>query len=372
LDIDINLAILKVLRSDYRGVAADIQQLLYVSNSASEESFVEGLENTVESEYKIKLPSVETLRFAADYYFDFGDLLRSAEIYSYINDEKANLRQADALFLAGLNENAISIWTILAGTGNERSLYNLAVITQEKNEDASFFLEKLSNVSDFSDSNINSIQFGLIRYSRLLDLPRAGNILNNTTKLSPADFPFIDLEINKRFSAVWSLNRQIAETWLLLDRHGDNEDLNRWAAWHFFFQRRFDEIPIFLDRLASKNSTWLDFYRALKMMNDGNLQTAENTLLSIPEANAEWYVNANLGRIYEELRSPSRALIQYELAASKLQVDLHQNRKTASRIQQRIARCFTALGRPSEATRVLLYALDLDPDNLSARLELGM
>jgi hypothetical protein len=47
-----------------------------------------------------------------------------------------------------------------------------------------------------------------------------------------------------------------------------------------------------------------------------------------------------------------------------------QIKKTASRIQQRIARCFVAMGRQSEAMRVLFYALDLDPGNLSARVDL--
>jgi hypothetical protein len=47
-----------------------------------------------------------------------------------------------------------------------------------------------------------------------------------------------------------------------------------------------------------------------------------------------------------------------------------EDRKTAAKIQLRIAKCFSASERPSEAWRALEYALDLDPDNLTTRLEL--
>jgi tetratricopeptide (TPR) repeat protein len=100
-------------------------------------------------------------------------------------------------------------------------------------------------------------------------------------------------------------------------------------------------------------------------MVDGNLDTAENILLSIPFNEADWFVHANLGRIYEERRSASRALTQYEQAALKA-----QDNKTAARIQLRIARCLSVLGRNNESRRAILTALDLDPENMSARLEL--
>jgi tetratricopeptide (TPR) repeat protein len=351
--ITINLAILKIIRGDFRGANADIQVML----------------NTISDE----LPaSMDFLRFAAEFHYDFGDLLRSAEIFSMINDDEANVRQADALYLAGYRESAIGIWNLMADVQSESSLYNLALIALEMNNftRAIQLLEKLNNLEIIR--NKNNRQFGLIRYSRLLDFPAAALTLQTNKFFPPAEFLYIDLEICKRHTQVWNLDRRIAETWLLLDRHHDNEEIHKWATWHFFFQRRFDEIPILINRLRAKDfsPSWINLYRALHQMNAGNLQAAENLLLSIPADEADWTVYANLGRIYDGLLSPSRALIQYELAAAKLQSDIQQNPKNASIVQQRIARCFTSLGRHSEAIRVLLYALDLDPDNMSARLDL--
>ncbi|MCL2806377.1 MAG: hypothetical protein FWD26_10610 [Treponema sp.] len=347
-EISINLAILKIMRSDFRGAMFDIQMLLNREPS---------LEHTSNA-----------LKFAADYHYDFGDIIRSAELFSLLNDEVSYARQADALYLAGFHDSAISIWKMLSQSDQpliETSLYNLSVTEPVQ---AHLYLEKLNSIENIS--NINARQFGLIRYSRLHEMPRAAFILQSNSNLSPSNFPYIDLEICKRYAREWGLDRQIAQTWMLLDRHSENEDLYKWAAWHFFFQRRFDEIPVFLDRfeLQAFASQWVNVYRAIYLMNEGNLEAAENILLSITPDDSFWFANANLGRIYEEYRSPSRALLQYELAASKLQ--LTQNQKTASRIQQRIARCFISLSRPSEAIRVLLYALDLDPLNISAQLEL--
>jgi len=65
------------------------------------------------------------------------------------------------------------------------------------------------------------------------------------------------------------------------------------------------------------------------------------------------------------MRTFGRALEQYKLAAENL-----QNDKVAARIQIHIARCFTALKRQADARQALLYALELDPDNLTASLEL--
>jgi tetratricopeptide (TPR) repeat protein len=100
-------------------------------------------------------------------------------------------------------------------------------------------------------------------------------------------------------------------------------------------------------------------------MREGGLNAAGDILKQIPAQDADWPVLANLGRIYESELSHARALECYELAAAKA-----PNPIAASRIQLRIARCLGALGRSGEVRRVLEYALDLDPENINARLEL--
>jgi len=346
--VTINLAIMKILRGDIPQAAADIQTILHSPS-----------------------PAADSLRFAAEFFYDFGDLRRSAEIFSSIGDEKARIREADALYLAGFYDSARSIWSMLADDNppNERSLYNLGVTAEESGPAAAWF-EKLINIGAANADSVpapDERQFGLIRYSRLLDFPQAVAALERTEGLNPRLYPFVDLELCRRQFQRYELGRQLAETWLLLDRHDENEDLYRWAAWLFLFQRDFGETKILLNRMDSLQFTqpWAMVTRAVQLMIDGDLETAEEILRSIPAEDDQWIVYANLGRILETQRFYGRALEQYELAAGKI-----ENQKTAAIVQLRIAKCFSALGRPAEALLALEYALDLDPDNLSIRLEL--
>jgi len=360
--ITINLAIMKILRGDIPAAASDIQTILHSPS-----------------------PFTETLRFAAEFYYDFGDLERSAEIFSHIDDEKARIREADALYLAGFRDSARSIWYMLANNNmpNGRSLYNLGVTAKESEEAAAWY-KKLVDLNITNADNLPAPdvrQFGLIRYSRTLDFPQAIEALEKTEGLDPHLHPFIDLELCKRQSSGRELGRQFADTWLLLDRHSENEYLYRWASWLFLFQRNYGELSILLDRIdhfqndhlnehLQYEQPWAKTIKAIQMMFDGNLEAAEETLRSIPLEDAQtqgiqWLIYANLGRIMETQRSHGRALEQYELAAYKT-----ENPQTRAKIILRIARCLSILGRPEEARRALEYALDLDPGNLSARLEL--
>jgi hypothetical protein len=349
--INLNLVILRALRNDHHGAAAEIQAML-------------------NSPYL----SENILRFAAEFHYDFGNLLRSAEIFSFINDERAMIRQADALYLAGYTDMAATIWNILSGYLNETSLYNLAV-TSDDSRQAAIFLEKLANINtDQTGNNYPSLarQFGIVRFSRFLDYSHAVFLLNNSINLSPLNFPYIDLEICRRLAQEHNIERKMAETWLLLDRHDKNEDLYKWAAWHFFFQRNFTEIEILINRMEqlSLSARLIDIYRVLFLMHTGNLDAAETILRSIPDEDADWTVYANLGRILEAVHSPARAIEQYNMAAAKLQLSMPLNNRTAARLYMNIARCYSAISRPIEAIRYLQYALNLDPFNLTAQFEL--
>ena len=339
--VTMNLALLRTIRGQYRDALSDIHLLL---NSFS--------------------PSIDALRLAAEYHYDFGDLSRSAEIFSMINDERAMIRQADALYLAGYTEMAAALWIILSSNYNETSLYNLAVISKT-DEEALPFLEKLIDLPFIS--NKESRQFGLIRYSRFLDYNKAISLLQNTVKFSPDDYPYIDLEICKRHAKEQILRRQIAETWLLLDRHENNEELYKWAFWHFFFQRSYDEIAILLDRIKFTpfEGSWIDSYKAIYLMSEGNLNEAYEILNTLSKEDSPWHVYANLGRIWETFLSSGRAIDQYQLALAKA-----PDPKKRGKIQLQIARCYNSVNKPIEARKAYLNTLELDPDNLSARLEL--
>jgi len=340
--VNVDLAILKALRADYRGAAADIQNML-------------------NSHIFLSDPA---LFFAAEYFYDFGDLLRSAEIFNMIDGEKALVRQADALYLAGYTDMSRYIWSILSAYSNENSLYNLALTTNDT-EEAILYLEQLVSLDSVSDNGI--FQFGLIRYSRLLDNERALFVLQNTGGISPARFPFVDLEICRRGAQSQEGGRQAAEAWLLLDRHPENEDLYRWVSRLFFFQRFYSEAKILMRRAEQLKfeGQWVPLYNAVLLMNEGDIDTAQEILRSIPPQNADWPVSANLGRILEAQRSQTRAIEQYEAAVEKA-----ENPKIAARILLRIARCSLTLGYTNEARRTLEHALELDSENLSVRLEL--
>jgi tetratricopeptide (TPR) repeat protein len=341
-EIIIDLIILKIIRGDIQSALSDIQTMMYL------------------------IPSSDSLRLAAEFYYDFGDLERSAEIFSLIDDEKALSRQADALYLAGYEQNARMIWSMLSDSNNNRSLYNLG-FTSKENDEAADWYEKLINLDSSYITDPSIREFGLIRYSRLLETAQAISSLRNAKDITFSGNPFVDLEIIRRQTPNWEIGRQIAETWLLLDRHEGDENMYRWAAWLILFQRNYSEIRILLNRMEMLqiDYQWVKIYKAIQLMFDGDIETAEEILRSIPVDEAEWTVNANLGVILEALRSASRALEQYQLAFSKI-----QNPKTAARIQTRVARCYVILNRPSDAMFALIHALELDPENLTARLEL--
>jgi tetratricopeptide (TPR) repeat protein len=320
--------------------------------------------------------SPEFIRFAAEYFYDYRNPLGAAELFSRLDTEEALSRQADALWLAERPAAARNLWALLAsppaGSASggpsagiaARSLYNLA-LSAEDPEKAAALLKRLLDLPPAS-ANLRartSFVSGRIRYSRLVNAPLGLAVLEEGLKSFPGE-PLLELELLKRRGESWEPDRVIAETWRLLGRYPGNEDLSRWAAWYFAFQRRPGETALLL-RNAARQGARLSLYEALICMAEGKLEQAGDILRAVPPETAGWEVSANLGRIYESFRSPAAALEYYETAAAKV-----RNRQEAARIQLCIARCFRALGRDRESRRVLEYALELDPGNLRARLEL--
>jgi hypothetical protein len=395
-----NMAMVKLLKGDSAGAAAEIQSVLGYSASSAPQAAEPS-------------PSAPFLRFAAEYFYDFGELPRSAELFSRLPDEAALLRQADALWLAGYAGSARAVWSMLAAPGangeasavnaglSARSLYNLA-LTAENRDEAAALLEQLvalpragaANAPVSGDAGGLSRQYGLIRYSRLLDAPRATAILEaygdragDGAETGPAAPALLELEILRRRTEIAGTGRLAAETWLLLGRYPEMENLYQWGAWFFDHQRNYGETAVLLKTAARRefNGQWIAMHEALQQLRNGNPDGAENLLVSVSAGTAEWAAAANLGRILESRHAPARALEFYEIAAAALQGksagaaewgDWDQTgelrrRERASRIQFRIAQCLKTLGRAGESRRALEYALDFNPDNLNARLELG-
>jgi len=334
-----DLAILKILAGDIPSAAIDIQAALNA------------------------FPSPGLIRLAAEYFFDFGDLLRAAELFSQLPDETSLSRQADALWLAGYIDNARAIWALQT---QNRPLYNLALSAPTQEEETAL-LERLAAQSRSEERGGHDAirQFGLIHLSRLLDAPRAVTLLDAE---KDAD-PLIGLEILKRRTETAEVARVIADTWLMLGRYPETEYLYEWGAWYFDLHRNYPETALLLRAAARQQLSgyWVDFHQALQYIRESNLNGAAD-LLAAASADGDWAASANLGRVLEASLAPARALEQYQRA---LAVVIEFDQSIASRIQVRIANCLRNMGRISDSRNALEYALEIDPDNLTARLELN-
>jgi tetratricopeptide (TPR) repeat protein len=369
-----NLALLRLVRGDYRGAEAQLQG--------------------------ISRPEIPELwNFLGEYYYDFGDPLRAAEIFNRAGGGEALLRSADALWLGGKTGNARNIWRALgaetgaaegpgAGPGDSggplrlRSLYNLAMSAPSAGErDSWFALLYQAGREEAAPRRTPWYQYGLIGHSRTLAPYEALAILDlrepeedgpedgGAEESGPGARALRDLEILRRRGELWHTDRTVAETWALLGRYPGDGRLYQWAAWYFEHQRRYDEMAVLVKNAGYRGirEPWLDLHAGLRDMEAGRLDQAEKGLraLSARPGNRLWQAEANLGLIMERRHAPGGALEQYEIALSRAGTG-----KAASRLQLRAAGCLRALGRAEESRRALRYSLDLDPDNLAARLEL--
>jgi tetratricopeptide (TPR) repeat protein len=336
----INAALLHLLRGDTEGAASWVVLLL------------QGPE-----------PSGRAHQFAAEFFYNNGNPLRAAEFFARFTDPWSLSRQADSLWLAGYPDGAYGIWSALAASEEIpdpiviRSLYNLASLTEDVKAKTNYFERLLLKAPEDAPA--------FLGYSRLFNRARAIDML--MTVDPKQEKPLLDLELLRRRLEQWELPRSAAETWMLLSRHPWDERLYRWGAYFFERQRQYNESALLLKqaRMSGMNGSWLDLHEALACIREGRLNDAETLLQKASQDSGSWQVFANLGLLEESRRAVSSALRFYETASS-----LIKNNVDAAGIQVRIARCLRSLGRDQEIRRVLEYAIDLDPDNLNALLEL--
>jgi tetratricopeptide (TPR) repeat protein len=348
----INLALLKLLRRDYAGAEA---QVLGISRGGTG----------------------EWEAFLGEYYYDFGDPSRAAEIFSRSAGERGLLRSADSLWLGGKIENARNIWltfrTAPAGPGF-RSLYNLGASATEAGEREKWFgLLYQAGEENPALREEPCYGYGLIAHTRSLAPREALDILEGRARRQGPPGPeeaLRDLEILRRRGEFWTIERTAAELWMLLGRYPEDSRLYQWAAWYFDYQRLREDSAVLIRTAGYRGirGPWLELSAALGDLETGRLEEAEEGLRSIVSGTGGpsiWQAEANLGLLLEARHAPAEALMHYETAAAGV-----RDRREASRLQLRIAGCLRALGREEESRRALLYSLDLNPANLAARLEL--
>jgi tetratricopeptide (TPR) repeat protein len=380
--------------------------------------------------------SPQTSLFGGEFFYDHGNYYKAAELFSVFTDDRFLARQGDALWLGNFVDQARGLWRIAAsgGSGGQlgqapgeriepegakseaspaeepgavkaRSLYNLASSSPDAQEEGRWLELLFAANAEYPPGRI----FGIIRYSRLAPADRALAILEQTDQ----DEGLFALELLRRKSEEWTVDRTVAETWLLLNTHNNDGRLFEWAVWYFDFQRRYEETALAL-RNAGINRVegpWSGLHRAFAQVREGHLEEAEKTLRSIVRSPGEragrapgrrqqplWQASADLGLILDIRNMPREALEYYETAAGQLfaggrlfpesadaggaenvpnaetargipAAGTSPERRDAARVQIRIAGALRTLGREEESRRALDYALDLDPENLEARLE---
>ncbi|MDR0628154.1 MAG: tetratricopeptide repeat protein [Treponema sp.] len=346
-------SLIRILQGDIPGATVQIQELLQGANPPD--------------------LTVELVRYAGEFFYDYGNPLRAAELFSLFSDETSLSRQADALWLAGHRSGAQNLWTVLISPnhpGKEipdvspdikiASLYNLAATAQTSEEERGY-VERL--LAESPDSHAFRV-YGVLRYTRLLDTSQSIRILEGEQGQNQ---PLIELELLRRRRPGLSLDQAVAETWLLLNRYPTDERLYRWGAYFFDYQRRYTETALLIKNARSYQveGSWIPIHDSLHLLMEGRLEEAEERLTAILSEDPIWQVPANKGLILEARRAPAAALEYYQRAAS-----LITETEAAARVQFRIGHCLRILGRDRESRQAFERTLELNPHYLNARLEL--
>lgn len=363
-DLITDLVILRIFRGDIPGATEQLNTLIRQPAAVS--------------------GNPEFLRLAAEFFYDYDNPLRAAELFSQFSDEQSMARQADALWRAGYVSGARNLWTLLLSPKQSeeggsyvseeiktRSLYNLATTTEDSKEkiaDLERFLaqgpELVDNFGDGQDGGQSYYTYGTIYYTRLLDTPQSILILE---KEQTGFNPLLDLELLRRRGEMWPVDKTMAETWLLLNRYPEDPRIYQWACYFFDRQRRYEETALLMKEADHRqiNDTWTALHESVRLIREGRLEEAEQRLIAIAPPQVTWQVPANMARILEIRHDPAGALEYYETAST-----LVQEKKSAAEIRFRISRCFSALDQAQESRRALEQALQFDPEYFSARLEL--
>jgi hypothetical protein len=363
----VDAAILNILENNYSAAAARLGPLWDAAPASADRG--------------------KTDEFLAQYAYDFGNLVRAAEIWTNKAGSEDLARAADALFLAGRTENARQMWSLLAGGAAAdavertpkairlRSLYNLAGSAAQE-ADAAAPLDALMAESNGDQSP--SVLYGSIRWTRARNDESARAALINHP--FGADDPLIALELFRRSLSETPLDRSIAGVWTLLERYNYESRLSQWAAWYFAWTRRFDETS-FLIKNAQRgglSGAWLPFNRGLLLILQGDYAAAnaelESAARACGRADVPWHISANRALIKEAQHDFQGALADCTRAAGALEDERPtdpQARAQAARLYLKAARSYAALGRKDEERAAVLKASALDGGNIDVRVARG-
>jgi len=299
----------------------------------------------------------------ANLLYDFGSPEEAARLFHSLYESEGRLsyklQEADSYLKAGKAQSARSIWESLYGdlSGSDVGLvlYNLGSMAETASDRRAYFTRLL----DMERMH----EYAILQYSRLLPAMDAISYL----KQSPIfeQHALLQLETIRRQEVEQSTGPMVASLWFLLNRFPRDERLYHWAAWYLYRIGNTEELGRLLT-MAQENhieNPALQLYKALIVMEQGRLSEAEALLASYTKT--AWYIPANLAKIYERTYRITKAIEFYQLAAS-----LAHNSLVESRLYEQVANCYVILGRESDARRSYEYALQLNPDNITAAFAL--
>lgn len=309
--------------------------------------------------------------FLAELEYDFGDASVAAALFSMKDGVASALRRADAATLASDYVTAREAWKTVVSSSTDPTiagiaLYDLAATSSvagltgqdEARDEEAAYLERLLALDAGHAA-------GAVRLARLYPGKRGDAVLDRAS--AKRGDGLIDLERIRRASADAGPGKTIAALWLLMNRRGDDVRIPRWAAYYMETYGAVKDLQVVLATAKRKgiDEPWLDFHEALGAARAGKLDDAERGFSRAANTEGDWRLAADLAVVSEAQRSMKTALERYEIAAS-----IALDPPSRAELQLRIARCLEALGKENEARRVLAYALELDPENRTARLAL--
>lgn len=313
---------------------------------------------------------------------------------SYSKVKKGSSREslllaADAAWLQGQNEMAISLWnTVQSKFPNDgpELLYNLAVAYESSIKEKKFLETCLSDFPAFYPAVIRYVRQarlpertmvldpveellhsrGLVSQlmsEKLAQVPvsyaQARSVLDAAMSVRPHD-PLIDVEM-LRFEQMQGKDRLrlVSELWTLLEKFPDNMNVWSWVAWNFAV---LNEVDQFYTVLGKDFSEWNPFYKGIKEALEGDLERAEKFFqdcAAFNEMNSA--ALANIALIYQKKHIYSQAVEYFSLAASMATSD-----SIASNLHFRAAKILASQNATERAASILGFAIQLDPFNYVA------
>ncbi len=308
------------------------------------------------------------------YLSNLGDIAYSLGLYDMAYgafrllgpDDGNPLRVADAAALGGMQDEASSIWKALYGplipkvghglgvntvTHPPGPWYSYARSLGSELDRAAVCEALLSVYPEYESAAV------LLARSAGTDV-HARSIAEASLAGSVSKGGLGALEVLRRQTDAldpWALAPKL---WLALNAHPKSEFFAHWCAWRFSLAGDYDDAlrvaQGFKDSVGDR--PWMRYYEGLSGAIAGKVDEAAAAFRAAPAEDGDWRIAANLGLLEVSRLDRAKALKLFETA-----VALAKDHEVKARLLVDVAAQLKALGKESDSSRTLEYALSLDP-----------